>query len=217
MLERLLPAPIAAVDIVGDAAECSLFPGEEDVVAGAVLRRQYEFGSGRRCARAALALIGYGPVAIRTGAGREPCWPLGVVGSITHCSGYCAAAVARNTDILAIGIDAEPHNLLPEGVIKLVASPSERSQLKHLHDIDAATCWDHVLFSAKESVYKAWYPLLTQRLGFQDIRLSINAAASEFRALIVRPRGTRTELLGRYMVAEGLILTAAILDRAGDP
>ena len=59
------------------------------------------------------------------GAKREPLWPAGVVGSITHCDGYRAAAVARATDLATVGIDAEPHEPLPDGVLAAIALPAE--------------------------------------------------------------------------------------------
>jgi 4'-phosphopantetheinyl transferase EntD len=48
-----------------------------------------------------------------------------VVGSITHCDGYRAAAVALATEVAAIGIDAEPHDPLPAGILDRVTLPAD--------------------------------------------------------------------------------------------
>ncbi|WP_442812969.1 hypothetical protein OG930_28490 [Streptomyces sp. NBC_01799] len=42
-----------------------------------------------------------------------PVRPPGVVGSITHCTGYRAAAVALRARVLSVGIDAEPVHRCP--------------------------------------------------------------------------------------------------------
>ena len=84
-----------------------LWPEEAAAVQHAVEKRRREFAVGRMLARAALAAIGDPPSAIPTGNHREPVWPAGIVGSITHCAGYCAAAVARDAMVVALGIDAE--------------------------------------------------------------------------------------------------------------
>ncbi|HEY3692789.1 MAG TPA: hypothetical protein VGL46_21300 [Pseudonocardiaceae bacterium] len=61
------------------------------------------------------------------GERRKPVWPPGVVGSLTHCTGYRAAAVAHRRGVLTVGIDAEPHEPLPQ--MSLVPLPSTRSWL----------------------------------------------------------------------------------------
>jgi enterobactin synthetase component D / holo-[acyl-carrier protein] synthase len=64
---------------------------------------------------AAVAAESFGalPAPILPGPAGEPGWPPGVTGSITHCPGYRACAVARTEDLAAIGIDAEPDEELP--------------------------------------------------------------------------------------------------------
>jgi 4'-phosphopantetheinyl transferase EntD len=176
--------------------------------------RRREFVTARRCARSALATLGYPAGPIRPGPGREPLWPAGVVGSITHCAGYRAAAVARRSDVASIGIDAEPHERLPEGVQEAVTGEQEREHLRRLADENPGVHWDRLLFSAKESVYKAWYPLTGRWLDFLEAELSFDPGAARFRARILID-GTRTdagppltELSGRYLVDGGLTLTA---------
>ena len=79
----------------------------------------------RTCARIALGRLGLPPAPLLSGPKREPLWPDGVVGSITHCDGYRAVAVARADQLASIGIDAEPHAELPAGILARIALPAD--------------------------------------------------------------------------------------------
>ncbi|MFF5085496.1 4'-phosphopantetheinyl transferase [Actinoplanes sp. NPDC000266] len=148
--------------------------------------------------------LGFDPVPILTGPKRQPLWPDGVVGSITHCAGYRAAALARSGDIASVGVDAEPHAALPPEVIPGVTLPAERDMLATL---GGGPHWDRLLFSAKESIYKAWFPLTGRWLGFDECVLSIDPAARTFtgRPLVDSPLA---EFRGRFTVERDLVMTA---------
>jgi 4'-phosphopantetheinyl transferase EntD len=211
LIDAVLPRCAVASEAFADLPGEVPFPGEEDVIANAVEGRRREFVTARRCARLALAGLGQPAVAIRPGPRREPLWPAGVVGSITHCAGYRAAAVARLGDVAGLGIDAEPHSPLPEGAASSIVLPRERDRLA---TAAPQVRWDRLLFSAKESLYKAWFPLTGRWLGFDDACVTFEPAAGTFRAEILTD-GARTdggppltEVTGRYLIARGLILTA---------
>ncbi len=124
-----MPAGVESEERFGAASGEALFPEEEQVIAHAVQGRRREYAAVRSCARACLARLGYPRVPILPGVGGAPSWPDGVQGSMTHCAGYAAAAVGSCTRICAIGIDAEPDAPLPDGVLDLVATPTERDRL----------------------------------------------------------------------------------------
>ncbi|WP_369125675.1 4'-phosphopantetheinyl transferase family protein, partial [Catenulispora rubra] len=90
MLSSLLPPEVEVEECFGDPEDAVLMPGEEAVIARAVDKRRMEYITTRHLARTALVRLGFPPVAIGTGANREPLWPAGVVGSMTHCRGYRA-------------------------------------------------------------------------------------------------------------------------------
>jgi len=90
VIEDLLPPQVAVAEEFGNVPYVVLFPEEEAVIANAVDKRRREFATARACARAALAKLGLPPVPIVPGFRGAPQWPSGVVGSITHCAGYCA-------------------------------------------------------------------------------------------------------------------------------
>lgn len=219
MIARLLPASVRVAEAFDDLAD-ALHPEEEPAVAKAVARRRAEFVTGRACARRALGELGLDPVAVPRGPNREPQWPAGVVGSITHCDGYRAAAVARASDFASVGIDAEPHDALPGGVLDVVSLPDERERLAGLSRARPDVSWDRLLFSAKESVYKVWYPLATRWLGFDEALVTIDAEGSfEARLLVPGPTigGERLErLAGRWLASDRLVLTAIALPSPDD-
>jgi 4'-phosphopantetheinyl transferase EntD len=217
MIEQLLPTDVMVVEAFQDVPGEPVFPGEEDMVTNAAEGRRREFITSRRCAREALAKLGQSAVAIRSGARREPRWPAGIVGSITHTEGFRAAAVAPISVLASIGIDAEQNQPLPDGVEQHVTVPGELEMLANFAGSPTGTQWGRLLFSAKESVYKAWFPLTGRWLGFEDARLTIDPAAGTFVAKLLID-GTRLdgqpplkELRGRFLVAHDLIATAVTI------
>jgi 4'-phosphopantetheinyl transferase EntD len=214
----MLPPGVATQEAFGDLPDTVLFPEEEEVIAKAVDKRRREFTTARACARAALAKLGIPAVPIVPGPRGAPQWPAGVVGSITHCDGYRACAVARDSDIVTIGLDAEPHDRLPGGVLDAVSLPPERARLAELAAAVPGVCWDRMLFCVKESVYKAWFPLTGSWLGFEEACVDFDPVAKSFTAGLLVPgpvvSGRRlTGFTGRWLVREGLIVTAIVIPR----
>ncbi|AJT63685.1 4'-phosphopantetheinyl transferase family protein [Streptomyces chattanoogensis] len=219
MIDKLLPAPIATAEAFEDEPLSAMFPEERALVANAVPHRQREFGTVRHCARTALSEFGIEPAPILPGPGRAPRWPHGIVGALTHCTGYRAAAVARARDLHAIGVDAEPNQPISDpGVLDLIALPEERAQLRHLATLEPGVSWDRLIFSAKESVYKAWYPLTSRWLGFEDAHITLDPTDATFTARLLVPgpvvAGTvLEEFSGRWTVGAGLVVTAVVVER----
>ncbi|MCW2988483.1 MAG: putative phosphopantetheinyl transferase PptA [Solirubrobacterales bacterium] len=213
MIERILPGTVIAVEAGDDDRPVDLFPAEEAMMARAVERRRREFATGRDCAHRALQRLRAPAGPVLSGNSGEPVWPAGVVGSIAHCRGYRGCAVAAATDLAAIGIDAEPHELLPEGLIEKVAGGEEKGALAMLTRAEPTIAWDRLLFSAKEALYKAWYPLAERWLGFEDAVLTIDRRERTFAARLLVPGpivggAELTGFEGRWLVEDGLVLTA---------
>ena len=212
MIEQILPPEVAYAEAFADPLDVGLFPEEQALIAKAVPTRRREFATGRGCARSALADLGVAPAPIGQGEQGSPRWPPGIVGSITHCAGYRAAVVAQASDVLTIGLDAEPDEVLPNGVLGVVSAPGERARLRDLAAAAPDTCWDRLLFSAKEATYKAWFPLARRWLGFEDADITINATDGTFEArlLVAVPAVDGfplTGFTGRWLAQDGLILT----------
>jgi len=217
VIEEILPAAAASVE-TRDNETAGGPPAEAELVEGATEKRRAEFATGRACARAALRTLGFPPAPILAGERGEPLWPVGVVGSITHCDGYRAAAVARAAELASLGIDAESHLPLREGLLPRIARPEERPVLDELAEAAPGAHWDRLLFSAKESVYKAWFPLARSWLGFEDMTLLIDpAGAFTVQVLVDEPAmggGEGSDFEGRWLIRDGLILTAVAVRRA---
>lgn len=219
-LGPLLPP---GVSVAATRAEIAvpLFREEELALGSAVEKRRREFITGRACAREALAGLGLPGVAVPVGAAGAPRWPAGVVGSITHCSGYRAAAVGRAADFDAIGIDAEPDLRLPPGVLEAIALPVERERVGRLLREVPGPCWDRLLFSAKEAAFKAWFPLTGTRLGFEDAEVDFAAASGRFAVRLRPPRrppaGCPPRFPGSWAAAAGTLATAIALPLPSNP
>ena len=209
---------LAYAEVYSDPPGLTPLPEEEPLIAKSVAKRRNEFITVRHCARLALGQLGVAPAPILKGEKGEPCWPDGVVGSLTHCTGYRGAVVGRSAAVRSVGIDAEPHDVLPQGVLDAVALEEERHEItalpKGLH-------WDRILFCAKEATYKAWFPLTKRWLGFEDAHIVFyvdpaTASAGAFVSkILIDPEALSgpplIALRGRWSVERGLVLTAILL------
>jgi 4'-phosphopantetheinyl transferase EntD len=219
LLAELFPPFVSAVETREDRLDVELFPEEERALGNPVEKRRREFLTGRACARDALAGLGLPPAPVGSGARGEPLWPPGVVGSITHCEGYRACAVARTSSALALGIDAERNAPLAAGVWEEVAHGPER---EHRDDGSAsAPHLDAVLFSAKEAIFKAWFPLTRRWLGFGDAEVSIESPGV-FTARLLAPASDAFaeplgELVGRWTADADVVVTAVLLSGPPEP
>jgi 4'-phosphopantetheinyl transferase EntD len=212
----LLPDVVVTEVAYDDPPEARLEPAEEAVVAKAVDKRRREFTTVRHCARAALARLGVPYRPLVPGLRGAPSWPDDVIGSLTHCDGFRAAAVARAGALASVGIDAEPALPLPEGVLDAVALPVEQQRLAKLAAEHPDTPWDRILFSAKESVYKAWFPLTGLWLDFHEAELDLSPDGT-FSARLLVPGPVvgdrRIEGFdGRWAVRDGLLATAIAVE-----
>ncbi|HEY4027252.1 MAG TPA: 4'-phosphopantetheinyl transferase superfamily protein [Candidatus Dormibacteraeota bacterium] len=211
MIGDLLPATVVTVEAAEADWTARLLPEEEPLVARAVEKRRREFTAGRTAGRRALARLGWPDFAIVAGPRREPVWPPGLVGSITHCRGYCAAAVARTSDVRSVGIDAELRAPLPDGVTAMICTEAEQRQVGAL----PGDHWPALLFSAKESIYKAWYPLARRWLDYKDADLTIDAGRGTFSARILLPVEPGifplNPLEGRFAISDERVFTAVVI------
>src|ERR1700761_2483557 len=224
LMSSVLPAAgpaaanLASAELYDDPPGLAPMPEEEPLIARSVAKRRNEFITVRHCARIALGELGFPPEPILKGDKGEPCWPEGVVGSPTHCAGYRGAVVGRAAAVRSVGVDAEPHDVLPQGVLDAISLPAERAEMKALPN---NMHWDRILFCAKEATYKAWFPLTKRWLGFEDAHITFEADGPDakvggFVSRILIDGETLsgpplTALRGRWSVERGLVLTAIVL------
>lgn len=210
-LRMLLPSPVAVDARDRDDPGERLFPEERAHVDSAVDQRVREFTTVRGCARRALAQLGFPPLPIVPGSERAPVWPTGIVGSMTHCHRFRAAAVATEENACSIGIDAEINSPLPEGILHLITNGSEREHLRSSVLGRSAVAQDRLLFSAKESIFKAWFPLARTWLDFTQCKITLQPGVFVGRLLVPGPvvsNGPLKEMHGRWTVCGEHIFTA---------
>jgi len=182
-IRSLLPKDIAVVETDATHAPATLHPDEAKIVAGAVKKRRGEFTMGRHCAREALATFEIRDFPLLSGRDRAPIWPPGFVGSLTHCDGYCAAAVARRADARGLGIDVERVQPLERSVADRICTPTELSSASERLQLDREAAVI-AIFSAHESVYKCYYPLAGSVLEHEDLEVTFEPDG-HFRARIL--------------------------------
>ena len=173
-LRPLFPADVAVIErrLAGDPAD--LKPIESHYVSRAVAKRLQEFAAGRACARQALAAFGLPDVAVPAAPDRQPVWPDGFVGSITHTTGFCAAAVAARTSMRALGLDSEIVGAPTPDLWSTLCRPAELAWIDSLAAAQRPAAVT-LVFSAKEAFYKCQYPLVAEWLDFHDVRIDAPA------------------------------------------
>lgn len=213
MLQRIVPSYVVAVETFKDNGDAALFPQERAIVERAVEKRRREFETGRTCARQALQRLGRPAAPLLQGRHGEPCWPVGVVGSITHTQGYRAVAVAEAIQAAAIGIDAEPNEPLPGTLLQSVGLPEERADVESLTSTFPGVSYDRLLFCAKEAVFKSWFTLTGRPLGFDDIRIRLEPRiwSGTFTAELRNDADAGTRIAGRWLLARNLLATSVII------
>lgn len=209
-LAALYPDGVVAAELQIPGDVSLLYPEEAAAVAKAIPQRRGEFAAGRLCARRALAALGLGDRPIPAGADRAPVWPAGVVGSITHTSGFTAAVVAARPRFASLGLDVEGEENLKRELWPRICTAPELTWLETVPDTSRAVAAT-LVFSAKEAFYKCQYPLTGMRLGFEDACLQPTEFADGGDVLIRASRplaigsGAKSEFPGRYRIRAGLV------------
>jgi 4'-phosphopantetheinyl transferase EntD len=220
-LTRLLgeaPVKVAEMDPRLASPGVDLFEEEAQAIANAVDSRRRQFTAGRWLARHAWRELGHDPAPLINDANRVPIWPDGLVGTITHTNIWCAAAVARSSDVVGIGADVEAATPLERGLWDRVCRPEERAFL-HAQPEPLAGLLAKALFSAKESIYKALYPRIRAFLDFQGMLIELSPAGDgwTWQAELQVPWGGLAPgqrlSPGRLHIDASLIVTSVVLAR----
>ncbi len=170
-----------------------LYPVEAAAITRARAARRAEFTAGRTAARAALAQLGLPPLPLPRAPLGPVIWPDGVTGSITHGAGHALAVVGPVAAFAGLGIDIETAgSLLP---LADIAAPGEIAALQGRDPV--------ILFSAKESAFKALFAQTGQLSGFRDLTVTLDGAR-----FVARTAGGDS-IPGRWLCRNGIVLTAA--------
>ncbi|MEJ2362984.1 MAG: 4'-phosphopantetheinyl transferase superfamily protein [Gammaproteobacteria bacterium] len=157
------------VQPIADFRHC-LYQSELELVQDVSDKRMLEFSTGRDCAHQALHKMGYETCPILKGEQREPIWPEGVVGSISHCRDLAGAVMADKARIRSVGFDIENLKQLNPDISRHVCTPEEKIWIKQL-PVEQQNLGLLLIFSLKEAVFKCVYQATGQSLGFKQCRV----------------------------------------------
>lgn len=150
-----------------------LHPAEENYFSqlSSVSRKEH-YRSGRICAGEVLSKLGTrGQPVLRDPQTREPLWPEGISGAITHSGNWAAAAAGKTSDVSGIGIDLEDlERQVDSRISRHVCIPEEQKWLQECGE-DCLEQNLKIIFSAKESIFKAFFPYTRTYLHFHDARI----------------------------------------------
>lgn len=155
--------------VYGDQLFAYLGIAFPETLKNAVIKRKAEFLAGRHCAQQALSLLGVQHSTIGIGKLKNPLWPKGIKGSISHCSDVAVAVVSHAPHVLGIGIDIEEQieeDMIEQvGTYVLLNDEKQLLQQKTMTTVQVFT----LIFSMKESFFKAAFPLVKSYFDFDAV------------------------------------------------
>jgi len=194
-----------------------LHPEEEKISASfGSSKRRAEFSLGRYCAHRALSKFELESVPIlRTAETREPYWPASVRGSITHSEGFAAAAVGMTKDVSGIGIDLESLSRVVDFNIRRHVCVDKEQEFMESLTAEQASRYLRIIFSAKESIFKCFFPISQTYLSFQDAAIIIDEKKFEFSFVLSKACSGITSAgfqhSGRFSIKDDLLLTSVYI------
>jgi 4'-phosphopantetheinyl transferase EntD len=216
-LQSLFPRGVVVAESLEPGDVALLLPEEAAHLGRSVPKRAQEFAAGRLCARRALSEFSVQDFALRVAADRRPIWPDGIVGSITHTTDFCAAAVAERRNMLSIGLDCEVVGSVSAEIHSTICLELERNWISSLpaaHQAAAVT----MIFSAKEAFYKCQSPVTGEWLDFHDLQIEPIAwgeSRSAFRLSATRriaiAESAVMPILGEYLIWDRYVATGISL------
>jgi 4'-phosphopantetheinyl transferase EntD len=195
-----VPGILVEHRIIADGDESALLPEEIGAFAGSVTKVRRASGAARLVARQLLPRLGCAPRAIPKSTAGMPLFPDGIVGSLAHDSKMAVAAAAAKSQFLSVGVDIEPAEPLEPGLLEIIATARERERASY------DPFRGRLLFSIKEAIYKAVYPLDGVFLDHHDVEVNVDDGTATVR----RGRVVRF----RHCVAGHIVVLAFIPARA---
>jgi len=200
--------------------EVSFFPELDR----AVVKRQAEFLAGRYAAKQVILKSGFlnGEVPpIQIGDHRSPIWPPGIIGSITHNHSKAICAIIKDDKSAYIGIDLEEQisTRTASNIEELVLKDSEKKILTQQGASDALAIT--IIFSAKESLFKALYPIIKIYFGFElaqvmSADLRKGTLTLELESSIREKMGINSSYLCNFHIGQKKVFTMVTSLNLGD-
>ena len=136
----------------------------------AVVSRKAEFLAGRMLAKRLLYDLGSEETLVIVNKDRSPTWPIGFLGSISHCRHKIICVGRRSKSSHGIGIDIE--NIIDIDTYSSIKNQIIDSQENELISrlLLPKLLLATIIFSSKESIFKALYPDVRKYFGFDAVR-----------------------------------------------
>jgi len=205
-LQALFPEGVVAAELHGAAPAGLLTESEAHAVSHCAPKRIGDFTAGRLCARRALEAFGVRDFSLLPAEDRQPRWPQGYVGSITHTEGYSAAVAGRGARFRSLGVDAETIAAVHAELWPRILLEAERRQLAQLRAPPDRERTAALIFAAKEAFYKCQFALTGEWLEFEDLHIESEDFGRDTGQFSVRPcrmlklRHTGALIAGRFRV-----------------
>jgi 4'-phosphopantetheinyl transferase EntD len=184
-LSGLFPASVVVAELTSPAPRALLTTSELHSISHCAEKRIQDFTRGRACAHRVLSELGIPDFSLLAGAKREPIWPAGITGSITHTAGFAAAVAAPRSEIASVGLDCEIIESVDEELWSRICTPTEQARLARVPAAERGR-QAALIFAAKEAFYKCQFPVSRQWVGFEDVDIEPTdwpAVSGSFRIL----------------------------------
>jgi len=144
----------------------------------AVHKRRAEYFAGRYCSMRLLNSYGFSDTDVGVGKNRYPVWPSGVAGSISHSKYNAIAVSSTGSPCYNLGVDIE--SVVTEKTLNTIGNRimfGKESILVHCSNKPRVLFT--IIFSVKESFFKAVYPLVKRYFDFDAIEVMLIDFESE--------------------------------------
>jgi len=206
-----------------------LTPVEKAQIGDVCEKRYTEFAAGRSQSRQLIAVLTGVAETLPIGEYRQPIWPKGIIGSISHSDDYCAVAVTRRAIVTGVGIDVEPFEPLDPEVADVVLTKSEHAAISAL-DVQAVSQGQaladqaansslagakahKLIFSIKEAIYKCCYPQVRAFIDFKQCEVILDPQTSSYHAVIncenSDKQSVNLAVTGKWKIEAGHIFASA--------
>ncbi|ESW66829.1 4'-phosphopantetheinyl transferase superfamily protein [Mesorhizobium sp. C280B] len=180
-------------------------------LSAAVTIRRAEFLAGRAMAQAALRALGQAAAEIPIGLGGAPLWPSSSAGSITHARGHCACfAIANGNWRAGVDVEALASGHALDAILNMTINEDERALIAR-QVVLSPDRLASLVFSAKETLFKALYPVARRLFGFDCAELRTTPRNGQLRLHLTQTicpellEGQHYDI--RFSIAAGHVLT----------
>jgi 4'-phosphopantetheinyl transferase EntD len=212
-LAELFPASMVVAELTGPAPRTVLTASELYSISHCAEKRIQDFARGRACAHRVLSELGIPDFSLLAGAKREPIWPAGITGSITHTAGFAAAVAAPRSGIASVGLDCEIIESVDEELWSRICTPTEQARLARVPAVERGR-QAALIFAAKEAFYKCQFPVSRQWVGFEDVDIEPTDWPAASGSFCILPQtslpvsdGWVAALVGRFQFRDRWVIT----------